>query len=245
MRGESVTPRCTTTDTEDGLDWCSTKVDEEGQHVTGQGDWGVCGPDCPRELVCPPSWSLTTSGCYKVLQDGQAGLSKEAARAACEEAGGYLAEISSRQELDSLKVWYARSGQSDKMYQADALWLGIHNDTQRKVWVSDRTGEPVVYNNWLDTEPDSKDGTCAGIFVDRNFNNDFQLKPFGWFAMNCDHPGFDFYKNWRVTSRALCERDVLETLEEEEEVEEEEERREVGPEGCYESKSCDSPSVCC
>ena len=31
---------------EDGP-WCSTKVDENGKHVGGQGKWGNCGPGCP------------------------------------------------------------------------------------------------------------------------------------------------------------------------------------------------------
>ena len=223
---------------ESGLDWCSTKVDGQGDHVSGQGHWGVCGVECPRELLCPQTWTLTQSGCYKVLEDSQGGLTKEAARMACEERGGYLADITSRQELDHLMVWYSNYAQSDKMYQAEALWLGITNHTERNVWVSDRTGEPVLYNNWLDTEPthENDNERCAGIFVDRNFNNDFHLKPFGWFAMNCGHAGFDFYKKWRVNSQALCERDVLETLAESGNVEVEE--RVVGPEGCYESKNC-------
>ena len=27
--------------------WCSTLVDETGNHVGGQGEWGNCGPGCP------------------------------------------------------------------------------------------------------------------------------------------------------------------------------------------------------
>ena len=27
--------------------WCSTKVDGYGNHVTGAGEYGYCGPDCP------------------------------------------------------------------------------------------------------------------------------------------------------------------------------------------------------
>ena len=27
--------------------WCSTLVDESGEHVGGQGKWGLCGPNCP------------------------------------------------------------------------------------------------------------------------------------------------------------------------------------------------------
>ena len=27
--------------------WCSTKVDENGAHVSGQEQWGYCGSNCP------------------------------------------------------------------------------------------------------------------------------------------------------------------------------------------------------
>ena len=35
--------------------WCSTKVDENGVHVTGQGKWGYCDPEeCPCDGAdCP------------------------------------------------------------------------------------------------------------------------------------------------------------------------------------------------
>ena len=26
--------------------WCSTKVDSKGCHIGGQGNWGICGPNC-------------------------------------------------------------------------------------------------------------------------------------------------------------------------------------------------------
>ena len=29
--------------------WCSTKVNEDGEHVGKQGNWGDCGPECPVE----------------------------------------------------------------------------------------------------------------------------------------------------------------------------------------------------
>ena len=30
----------------DGHPWCSTKVDSKGCHIGGQGNWGICGPNC-------------------------------------------------------------------------------------------------------------------------------------------------------------------------------------------------------
>merc|ERR1719402_883266 len=30
-----------------GETWCSTKVDSDGNHVTGEDEWGLCGDGCP------------------------------------------------------------------------------------------------------------------------------------------------------------------------------------------------------
>ena len=30
--------------------WCSTKTDSDGNHITGQGLWGQCGPKCKKEV---------------------------------------------------------------------------------------------------------------------------------------------------------------------------------------------------
>merc|ERR1712241_1181043 len=37
----------------DSNPWCSTLVDENGVHVSGGGDWGFCGRECPT--VAPPT----------------------------------------------------------------------------------------------------------------------------------------------------------------------------------------------
>ena len=29
------------------LNWCSTKIDQNGQHISGIGAYGNCGPNCP------------------------------------------------------------------------------------------------------------------------------------------------------------------------------------------------------
>ena len=37
--------------------WCSTLIDDSGQHVGGKGNWGNCGPKCP----IPPNPIQSTS----------------------------------------------------------------------------------------------------------------------------------------------------------------------------------------
>ena len=46
-----------------GKFWCSTRVDEGGNHVTGTGEWGHCSAGCPRErkLSNPGSSSSSSS----------------------------------------------------------------------------------------------------------------------------------------------------------------------------------------
>ena len=35
-----------------GEPWCSTKVDDDGVHIGGQGNWGGCSQACPEEEGC-------------------------------------------------------------------------------------------------------------------------------------------------------------------------------------------------
>ena len=43
-------------DSEDGA-WCSTKVDGDGKHIGGGGNWGNCGSKCP----IPPQPNITAA----------------------------------------------------------------------------------------------------------------------------------------------------------------------------------------
>ena len=62
----------------------------------------------------------------------------------------------------------------------------------------------------------------------RNFANDFELKPFGWYDLPCDSEGFYFYKGWYVNTKALCERDV----EGKPSLTSDEQEKIFGPDGC-------------
>ena len=50
FRHDGVTHNtCTLASTSDNKPWCSTLVDDSGNHVKGQGNFGDCGPECPTE----------------------------------------------------------------------------------------------------------------------------------------------------------------------------------------------------
>ena len=42
---------CTTETDPDGRFWCSTKVDDNLDHVGGQGFWGYCSDACPKLTI--------------------------------------------------------------------------------------------------------------------------------------------------------------------------------------------------
>jgi len=56
---------CTTETDPDGRWWCSTKIDENQDHIGGQGNWGYCNLDCPgpapKTTTPPPTTTTTTT----------------------------------------------------------------------------------------------------------------------------------------------------------------------------------------
>ena len=70
---------CTGEGAPDGMLWCSTKVNSEGDHMAGQGEWGHCAADCPsawqrtnpdcRELEVSDQVDNLSSGLYSVHQN--------------------------------------------------------------------------------------------------------------------------------------------------------------------------------
>ena len=132
----------------------------------------MCGSGCPRDPRCPPGWTELHTGCYKLMERKR--ITKSEATEACEEVGGYVVEIDSKEEVDALNAWYRASVETQCMFDSNILWLGINNDTnlsdgERNVWRSDRTGEPIAYQYWLDSEPNygGDNERCAGFFPNR------------------------------------------------------------------------------
>ena len=46
--------QCTTADNAEGdiTPWCSTLIDDSGEHIGDAGNWGYCGPNCSLDLSC-------------------------------------------------------------------------------------------------------------------------------------------------------------------------------------------------
>jgi len=54
---------CTIVNDPDDNPWCSTKVDEEGNHVKAGGYWGHCGQDCEKSSpIQRAEFAIATEG---------------------------------------------------------------------------------------------------------------------------------------------------------------------------------------
>ena len=58
--------KCTLVEADDNKPWCSTRVDKDGNHVSGGNHYGNCGPECPgmpdtagKERVVKQTFVLT------------------------------------------------------------------------------------------------------------------------------------------------------------------------------------------
>ena len=68
--------KCTTFGDNDNLEWCSVDIDDQGNHIPGQGRWGHCDTNsCSSkeetlQTISPPSISVKTEGteCITVIQ---------------------------------------------------------------------------------------------------------------------------------------------------------------------------------
>ena len=45
------------------------------------------------------------------------------------------------------------------------IWLGINDELSNNHWLSDSTGEPIIFENWFPTSPDNDDGFCAALIL--------------------------------------------------------------------------------
>jgi len=226
---------CTTEGHPEQKPWCSTKVDSQGKHVLGGGHWGLCGKGCPHEEGCPAGWVRLATGCYR-FHKSEHNVDMETAQEICEEYGGYLVEIDSKEESKELQKFYESHVQDHCMYEADSFWIGIKNDTTRGdngAWISTRTGKPLTFTHWYDNEPNSYNDKekCASIWADTNQAEAFGVENFRWNDFDCSKTEIKYFKKFNINLKALCERDVDISKEVPEKVEEE---SNIGKDGCLE-----------
>ena len=86
---------------------------------------------------------------YELVHDY---VSWTAARAACQNLGGYLLTINSREEQAFIESLLRSNGVQNTSY-----WIGLTDKNQEGNWTKWITGETVGYTNWGTGEPDNFD----------------------------------------------------------------------------------------
>ncbi len=116
------------------------------------------------------------------------------ARAACWDQGGYLAVISSREELNEIAALAEEQGLT-------YVWIGCHREDETLVW---ETGETVDYYNWGADEPSKMD---YYDFVREDFIMIFRVGDSWYYNDNRDDPAGAFPDFYSGVMGYVCEFD--------------------------------------
>ena len=146
---------CTTVEN-NNIPWCSTKVDQSGNHIIG--NWGDCADSCVNDdsvtyresavvEYCPDGWKyfIDTHSCFKVISSSK---SWDDARASCQEFNADLASIHNEATNDFLST-----------LTSDLCWIGgfLYSSNNWK-WVD---GKAMSYTNWYPGQPDGSTNTVT------------------------------------------------------------------------------------
>ena len=193
--------------------WCSTGVDRRGYHLAGKGRWGVCGKNCPQSLDCPPGWTNLSTGCYAfdMILGGEDGIEMENAEKICQEFGGYLLEINSREEQEEVARYLNEQKSNKCLFQVEVYWLGMTDRDQPGEWVYSRSGDTMGWQDWYERDQVSRVGeNCAALVVDAYLANDLQkVENLFWFQDKCTKTKYSWKeKKVDVLFKGICERDT-------------------------------------
>ncbi|KAL4217574.1 plasmacytoid dendritic cell antigen processing and presentation [Mactra antiquata] len=108
--------------------------------------------------LCPSGWKSFQGDCYQFNTDSR--LAWHDAATNCEQSGGYLVYIESKEEDDflisQLKPLIDESPGSDKL---TSIWTGGVDEKTEGSWVWYGTNQPIIeYTNWYPGQPDSGSG---------------------------------------------------------------------------------------
>lgn len=135
-----------------------TESEETDRDVKIKSETERVEPEESKEVVSEPKKETSTVSenkpkqtihTYEVIAGD---VSWEAAKSACEERGGYLATITSKEEYDKISEMAERSGLT-------YLWLGARLQLDTEEWTQTGwiTGEEWTFENWYPGEPSHQD----------------------------------------------------------------------------------------
>ena len=116
----------------------------------GSGDAFTTSTTINKDIIVYAVWNIISQNVYnghyyQIIDDS---LSWTEAKSYCESIGGYLACITSEGEQNFIESLIEHGG-------ARYYWIGAADATEEGVW-SWISGEPFVYSNWGDTQPDDQ-----------------------------------------------------------------------------------------
>ena len=121
---------------------------------TSYADGNAAHPTCTGGAV-NVRWTAGNGHCF---QRFDVELTFADARSDCESRGGYLVTLTSAEENDF--VWVSVSGQGNMGYPL----IGLTDEITKGTWLW-VTGEPTVYTNWNDNDPQQTIGEDAVVIV--------------------------------------------------------------------------------
>ncbi|XP_033759265.1 C-type lectin domain family 17, member A-like [Pecten maximus] len=137
-------------------------------------------------LTCPEGWVLYDQSCY--LFSLWRFASWLAARDYCQSKDAYLAEIRSDPENEFVKTQLRKMVMKDVPMIDRSYYLGGTDEGHEGDWIWARTGESIIYNNFIPPEPNSYKSlpeNCLTMFAFLNYT---------WNDDLCDSPQYAICK---------------------------------------------------
>merc|ERR1711971_1327742 len=109
---------------------------------------------------CNPPWTSLSTGCY-LFQDWNSTWYDS--RRECKQSGGFLVEIDSEEEQDTLMNEITARGWDGETHFG--FWIGLTDIFHDGSWVWDNFGRPLNFSYWANGEPNNWRGIqhCAAI----------------------------------------------------------------------------------
>ena len=118
---------------------------------------------------CNPPWVSLETGCYLFRLSNSTWYES---RGECQQSGGYLVEIDSRDEYQAILDEIRRRG-----WEMDlGFWIGLTDIFHDGTWVWDHLGRPLDFSKWAPGEPNNLNGLQHCAAIDRT----------GWTDVSCD-----------------------------------------------------------
>merc|ERR1711971_1211558 len=124
---------------------------------------------------CNPPWTSLSTGCY-LFQDWNSTWYES--RRECKQSGGFLVEIDSEEEQDTLMNEITARGWDGETHFG--FWIGLTDIFHDGTWVWDNLGRPLNFSYWANGEPNNWNGIqhCAAI--------NLRWADGGWEDVGCD-----------------------------------------------------------